>query len=388
MLETFRAATGHTQRISVTPGGVTKSADVLSHAVERAGKWMLHSGIQNPGGGVARYYDAIRGENRLVSTEITGYGISTFLFLYSITSEAVYLERALLGAQFLMHHAWDKDLGLFPYEHGWKKNDPKHLAYFFDTGIITRALLAMAREIGQEEYLGFAIDAGDSLVREFSSSDRNFHPVLQLPCKTPRPAVNRWSLSAGCYQLKVALAWFELFELTGEQRYRDLYLSMLDEAMESHQTFIELKSEVDGLVDRLHPYCYFLEGLLPMAGTARCDVALADGIRKVARFVRQYDPGFTRVDVIAQLLRVRVLADWGGVEPVDREAAQWEASRLLDFQAHCTEAKINNGFYFGTKAHQLVLHASPVSTGFALQALALFDQYSNGCKPMSWRMLI
>ena len=84
----------------------------------------------------------------------------------------------------------------------------------------------------------------------------------------------------------------------------------------------------------------------------------------------------------------QLLADWGGVERVDREAAQWEASRLLDFQAHQPDTRVNSGFYFGTKAEQLVLHASPVSTGFAVQALAWFDQYSKGCESVDWRMLI
>src|SRR5438477_11213942 len=165
MLETCRPATEHSGRISVNLGGLTKPTDVLSQAVERAGHWMLRSGIQRPDGGMARYYDAGRGENRRVSTEITGYGISTFLFLHSITGDAAYLDKAILGGRFLMHHAWNRHLGLFPYEHGWKKNDPNHLAYFFDTGIITRALIALARETGELEYLEFAIKDGYALVR-------------------------------------------------------------------------------------------------------------------------------------------------------------------------------------------------------------------------------
>jgi hypothetical protein len=55
----------------------------------RAGTWFLRSGIQQPDGGVARYYRADQGRNLPVSTEITGYTVSTFVYLHTAAKDVV-----------------------------------------------------------------------------------------------------------------------------------------------------------------------------------------------------------------------------------------------------------------------------------------------------------
>ena len=49
--------------------------------IDAAGRWFLQSGIQEASGGVARYYRSDLRKNAPVSTEITGYAVSTLLFL-------------------------------------------------------------------------------------------------------------------------------------------------------------------------------------------------------------------------------------------------------------------------------------------------------------------
>jgi hypothetical protein len=198
MLQTTESTQAPNRRVSLTRSGALKGATAIWQAVEYAGSWMLHSGIQHSDGGVARYYDAAKGENRLTSTEITGYAVNVFLFLYSVTNNAAYIERAMRAGRFLMCRAWDRTLGIFPYEHGRNGSEPHHLAYFFDTGIITRALIALARATRQQEYLDFAIRCGNSLARDFASADGTFSPILKLPSKDPSAAENRWSRSVGC----------------------------------------------------------------------------------------------------------------------------------------------------------------------------------------------
>jgi hypothetical protein len=64
--------------------------------IDRAGRWFLHSGIQEAGGGVARYYRSDTGRNNPVSTEITGYAVSTLVYLHALTGEEVYVSVMLL----------------------------------------------------------------------------------------------------------------------------------------------------------------------------------------------------------------------------------------------------------------------------------------------------
>ena len=51
-------------------------------SLARAGKWLLDSGIQEPCGGVARFYRSETGKNKPISTEITGYSASALVYLF------------------------------------------------------------------------------------------------------------------------------------------------------------------------------------------------------------------------------------------------------------------------------------------------------------------
>jgi hypothetical protein len=100
---------------------------------------------------------------------------------------------------------------------------------------------------------------------------------------------------------------------------------------------------------------------------------LCAGIRSVAQHLRDIAPEFERSDVYAQLLRIRLYADWAGVSPLDRDAAGWEADRLGRFQAVDSNLRIDGGYWFGRVGDTWSPHVNPVSTAFALQALALWE---------------
>jgi len=268
------------------------------------------------------------------------------------------LERARAAARFLTG-AWDAESGAMPFE-----IDPAQFTYFFDCGIVVRGLLAVWRATGDAECLDCARRVGDSMMRDFRAPDGEFHPILALPGKYPiaRDPL-RWSRSPGCYQLKAGMAWWDLWEATGDACYRELYEGMREVSLRTERDFLPGHTERRKVVDRLHAYLYFLEGLLPMP----CAEAIGGGIARVAALVRELAPEFERSDVYAQLLRIRVFADAVGVAPLDRTAAQWEAERLAEFAAE------DGGFYFGRSAGTWEPYINPVSAAFALQALALWS---------------
>lgn len=354
-------------------------------SLDRAGRWFLRSGIQEASGGVARYYRADLGCNLAVSTEITGYAASTFAFLHRTTGDPEYLNRAATAARFLTAHSWNDELQTFPFEHG-VPGEP--LAYFFDSGIIIRGLLAVWREMRNPQLLALARGCGIAMAQDFHARDSEFHPILRLPAKEPLPRDDRWSRAPGCYQLKSAMAWYELFEATGEREFELYYDRVLDFALRTYAAFLPGHPDRNRVMDRLHAYSYFLEGMLPRVSQKSCGAALCDGIRRVGEYLREIGPEFERSDVYAQLLRIRVYADWAGVVPLDREAASWEAERLGGFQADDRGERIFGGFYFGRKGGDLLPHVNPVSAAFALQALAAWERWQAGAEPLDWRELI
>jgi hypothetical protein len=307
---------------------------------------------------VARYYRI--GDGFLpVSTEITGYAASFFVYLHSVSGDERYVDAAVRAARFLVR-AWDPKLQAMPFE-----IDPAECSYFFDCGIIVRGLLAVWRATKSEEFLATAVQVGNSMVRDFASEAGDFHPILALPEKAPvERDSKRWSKSAGCYQLKAAMAWWDLFEATGENCFQEPYKRVLEYSVEGYMTFLV----GPGVMDRLHAFSYFLEGLLPWTNEERCREALRMGTGLGAAFLSRYAPEFARSDVYAQLLRVRLFADWAGAATLDRPKAAEEAEALATFQRE------DGGWWFGRKDDEMMPFINPVSAAFGAQALDLWER--------------
>lgn len=362
----------------------TPALDIPS-ILRRAGAWLLHSGIQEPHGGVARYYRTDLGRNNRISTEITGYAASAFGFLHRQSGDPLYRGAALKAAHFLVHKAWDAREQIFPFEWPPTSHPHENRAFFFDCGIIARGLLNVWRSTGEADLLEAALRCGRAMAR-FDHAGQ-FAPILQLPGCQVLPYGGSWSDNPGCYQLKSALVWFELWEATGDASFLALYNAALERALANEPSFLPGSGERPRIMDRLHAYSYFLEALLPVADKPECAAALRGGIRKTARYLRDVAPEFARSDVYAQLLRVRLFAAQLGAVPLDEGEAREEAAAIPAFQFSDDDPRLFGGFCFGRRGSTLTPYANPVSTAFCLQALALW-QRRNEELPETWRDLI
>jgi hypothetical protein len=355
--------------------------------LESAGRWFLCSGIQESNGGVARYYRSDLGQNAPVSTEITGYAVSALLFFHERTGQPEYQAAALQAARFLTRTAWDRKLETFPFEHSVNGDRSRALAYFFDCGIIVRGLLAAWRASKESEFRDTAVAAGRAMMKDFQRGEA-IHPILTLPGKQPLAYEPRWSASPGCYQLKSAMAWQELFEATGEMDFFRAYESAVAAALGSEYDFLPGETNREKVMDRLHAYAYFLEGLSPMLHRSDCAHAFRDGIDRIAAFLREIAPLFARSDVYAQLLRARLLGEAFGVISLDHAAAAQEAVQSAAFQVASTDDRVAGGFSFGRKCGEPMPFVNPVSTAFCVQALAWWDDRKNNALQARQQLLI
>ncbi len=315
---------------------------------------------------MARYYRSDLGANVPVSNEITGYAVSAFSYLHAITGDAAYRTAAIDSAGFLANEAWDAAAHTFPFE------PASNLAYFFDVGIIVRGLLST----GAEEFRGRAREGALSLAFDFIG-DGVFHPIVALPDKQPLEYERNWSRSPGCYQLKSAAAWLGI----GDEHAVRMFDASLASALRTHESFLPGDADPNRVMDRLHPYLYFLEALLFVAGREECTRVLVSGIDRVAALLRKISPQFERSDVCAQLLRVRLVAHHLNAVSLDETAAAEEAGRVAGYQARFDDTRLDGGFWFGRRHGEILPYMNPVSTAFSLQALALWEQHRAG----EWR---
>ncbi len=336
-----------------------------------AGHWLLHSGIQEASGGFARFYDAEKQANRPVSTEISGYAASALVWMFRVTGDEVYLDAAKRTAAFLLS-TWNEELRVFPFE--W----PSDQAYFFDTGIIIRGLLAVWRETGDERLLQVARAASHGMIAGFRA-DGDYHPILTLPDKAPLPRTKKWSRSAGCYQLKAAMAWWDVAEITGDGALRDAYLAMVEYAVAKHACFLREAADPYDAMDRLHAYGYFLEGLLPVIERRECRQAFSQGAASMESVYDATTQTFVRSDVCAQLMRARHFLSEGTGGEDRRRYIDFQAQ---SFQAQSNDPRIHGGFYFGRRDGNISLQVNPVSTAFAMQALEMQSGGEVPCRKM------
>jgi hypothetical protein len=323
---------------------------------------------------VARYYYAETGQNRAISTEITGYAVSALVFLADVANDESYLATAQRAVDFLCEKAWEPALGVFPFE--MDPGPDQHLhTYFFDTGIIIRGLLAFWRVTKEDRLLRAAKEASRQMARHFAGSG-DWHPILQMPSLHPTPREARWSRSPGCYQLKSALAWREVADATGDESIAAPYDEWMLKSLASHRDYLPGSGDPSVVMDRLHPYCYFLEGMSRFVSRKDCREEYAWGLKRAGKLLREIRPVFLRADVCAQLLRARLLA--ADQIPVDVAAASEEAEELMSFQAHSGDSRIDGGFWFGRRNGELIPHVSPVPTAFAVQALELWRAFQAG----------
>jgi hypothetical protein len=338
---------------------------------QRARTWLLRSGIQEPGGGVARYYRADVEKNLAVSTEITGYFVSALFHIPELASDAT-TEAGLAAAHYLTRQAWSAQHATIPLE------PDSNFAYFFDIGIIVRGLLAAWKAAQEQELADRAKEAALSLAFDFLG-EGSFHPIITLPEKQPLDyEPRRWSRSPGCYQLKSALAWHDIGRAFGDEHATRMFEAALASALATHESFLPGVDEPEKVMDRLHAYSYFLEALLSVGDRPACRAALKTGIERVAHYLRDISPLFERSDVCAQLLRVRLIAHRHHGLPLDQEAAAEEARRAASYQASSADPRIDGGFWFGRKQGDMLPFVNPVSTVFCLQALSLWDAHRAG----------
>ena len=345
------------------------------------GTWgVLVFSVRNPGARrwSGRYYRTDLEANALVSTEITGYAVSALVYLHRKSGDDGLLQAAKRSGRFLAETAWDDSLGIFPFEHSNNGVRPQPLAFFFDCGIIVRGLLALWRETAEERILDVAVKAGLAMGRDFAGAGL-FHPILRLPGKQPLPHEAQWSRRPGCYQLKSAMAWHDLEAVTGIAEFGAWYDEAVSSALASKDQFLPAATP-EQTMDRLHAYCYFLEGLMPVAGRQDCRAAIEEGIARAAGYLRDIAPVFERSDVYAQLLRARIYAKHLAGVTLDETMAAEEAEKLSQFQCGGEDARIRGGCRFGRRGSEMLPHVNPVSTAFCLQAADLWEARSNGLR--------
>ena len=290
---------------------------------------------------------------------------------------------------FLLRHAFDMSRELFPLRVSRNQQPEARLAFFLDCSIVVRALVHLWSATNDQAYLECAERCGLALHSRMATVDGAFFPIYDLEADRAYAETGSWSVEMEVPQLKAGLALLELHKATGLGEFEHDAAALRKWCLKRHESF--LPGEVDDakVIDRLHAYCYFLEGLLPsVALDADSGRVLQFGVLRVENFLDEFGADFQRCDVMAQILRLRLYADKFGLMELDYKRAEEEAAAVAECQIQSADPKTDGGFTLTRRRGKCEPSLDTTATVFALQALEMWDQADDGGLRDPWEVLI
>lgn len=373
-------------------------------AVEAARAWTLDSGIQvrdpksHVNGAFNAWYDQESKRFQYVYPEITGYGMTTLLYLDTLKADKRLLEKAKAAGDWAIRRAIDPTGGIRPRDHYDRQERSlvfsfeRHLVVSFDSGMVLFGLTNVYEATGLKAYLNAAKRVGDFMADKAQKDDGSlyacYNPSKRLWIDKP----DKWSTQSGSYHAKLALGLLHLGRLTGVKKYADAAVAICDWSLKQQLPsgrFISWRS--DGATHQ-HPHLYSAEGMI----WAGLELKRADYVESAVRAVQwtlseqDSDGGFPcavgdrglrnphqRSDTLAQCLRLASIFRGRGLAPKtwERKLEKLE-KRLLSFQDK------KGGFVYGEEMNgERRSHLNFWCTAFALQALHMRADALDGRAP-------
>jgi uncharacterized protein YyaL (SSP411 family) len=368
----------------------TKSIKTLVFDAER---WLLRSGIQNldPSssafGAFNAWYDGDSKRYSYAFSEITGYGISTLLYLNNLKPEPLLIERARLAADWLMRTAWDSKYGGFQCRYDHLTGSFNNRVCSFDAGMCLPALVNLYRGTKENRYLESAIQVADWLVSSMQKDDGSFYARIDTRSGEFIDRPEKWSTQSGSYHAKIAIGLAYLFSLTNRAVYRKSAIKICDWSLSFQCPDGRFVTNRQSNETHLHPHCYSAEGLLIwglILGKKRYIASAASALRFVKRHqlrsggiprtYRNEEPSSNEsVDILSQAIRLWVLLSRATQRIDGKSALKKAVERLAGFSSPRRDKRSRGGFVYGhTDEGVFVDHVNSWGTMFAIQALSMY----------------
>jgi hypothetical protein len=341
--------------------------------------WVLNSGIQNiskdeRNGGFNSWYDIENKKYSYVYSEITGYGITTLIYLYKMTGRKIFLDRAKLAFNWITKFALKDGFVQARYAEGFD-----NIIYSFDNGMVLFGMTNLCRVTKAESDMDFARKIADFLV-SMQKNDGLFYAMYDAKKRENFNVDEKWSKVSGSYHAKLSLGLLDAYDVLGDLKYKKSALRICEESlkMQKDGRFLTFKGETN-----MHPHSYSAEGLL-FAGIMLDKKRFIDSALDAMSWSlkNQLPSGGLpstypndmneRNDVLAQTLRLSsVFLQRGEIE--DKEKVEKLKNRLLESQNISGEHV--GGMFYGYENGKKLNHINSWVSMFALQSLIYYDSY-------------
>jgi rhamnogalacturonyl hydrolase YesR len=353
--------------------------------------WITDSGIQNNLGGFNSWFNLDTCEYPYVYSEITGYGITTLLYLYSLEEDIKLINKARLAADWIIKRALDESYGVLTrlYLQKDKEVDLYGFAqrniFSFDTAMVLYALVNLSRVTEDKSYLDVGKKIADFLIEKMQKEDGSFAAIYNVTQDQILDSHEKWSSQSGSFHAKIALSFTDLYQETKDKKYKQVAMDVCQNALRSQDATGRFITNQRDQTTNIHPHCYSAEGLW-YVGSRFQNEEFLDASRRATQWAYNhvsenglnelYNPetksfnDFQRCDVLAQVLR---LGQIFGLEDKKEILTQ----KLLDHRYIGNNQTQQGGLLFSKQGSDV----NAWTTMFALQALVWANEDQQNIKP-------
>ena len=374
-------------------------------ALALAERWVLGSGVQVSGrgrsaGAFNAWYDFESHRFQYVYPEITGYGITTLLYIRARHGGNDLLEGAKAAGDWVIRHAMHPCGGIRPRDYYERQERSavfsfeRNLIVTFDSGMVLFGLTNLYEATGKTLYLNAARRVGDFLLDRAQKRNGSFHACYEPARRRWIHHPDKWSTQSGPYHAKLALGLLHLGRLTGRAKYARAAERTCDWTLKAQRHSGRFVCYQEEGSTHLHPHLYAAEGLLGAGLSLNRNDFLRSAARAVCWALGQVKANGSlpcrvgahaadantneRSDILAQTLRLGAACSGLGLLPAAQTGtlAQLER-RLLSYQR--LKAPQKGGFYYGREmSGESRDHVNFWCTAFALQGLAFHEDVARG----------
>lgn len=357
-------------------------------------QWLLYSGIQSTEndftrGSIRFYYNIETDSYSYAYSEITGYAITSFLYLNNFEPDPILIERAKLAAEYIINLAEKNIKGAIYDRFFYESQTLRPWLFSFDNGICLNGIVNLYRYTKEGKYLKIAKDIAKWLINNMQKSDGSFYAAYDCEQEKILEDLSVWSLQSGPHHAKIAIGLFNLYEITQDNLLKQSALKICNWTLKKQKNngrFITFQLRED---TQIHPHLYAAEALF-YAGLKLQNKEFIKSSQKAIEWILSLqlpNGGFPcqfidgkvvseeSVYELIQTLRLWLLHNLLTGYKFKKGDFNKALNRLLEYQCRTGNEKMKYGLYFQMKGAKTTLpHINGGAPLAAIQTLIIYDQ--------------
>ena len=263
--------------------------DLGSKEATGLAKWILYSGIQkergdsgiqpdHQSGGFYSWYNMQKQTYPFVYSEITGYGITTLLFLKQFSADSksditefnelssFLCEKAKNAADWIITHALDMSGGVYTRQYTDSSESEQFYSFTrgnilaFDTGMVLFGMASLYEQTKDQRYRSACVKMADFLI-SLQKRDGSLYAYYNPETKEKFDIEDKWSNQSGSYHAKTGMGLWATFAITGDECYKESAIRLCDYALTNQKPEGRFVTSRKDHSTHQHPHSYAAEGL-------------------------------------------------------------------------------------------------------------------------------